>query len=335
MTLKVGVIGSGRAGIIHAKSYLSHVEGAKLVGMSDPDKDVRAKVSAELGVPVYETHGELLGQGLDAVAVVTPTGFHHDIVLEAAAAGVHIFCEKPMGMTVAECEDMIAATDAAGVKLQIGFMRRFDVGHRRAKELLDQGAIGDVVSVMALTHGPSIPHPWMYDLKISGGPLAEVSSHDVDIMRWFTGSDVVAIHAFAGNYRCGDAREQFPDFYDSFVLNARFASGAMGQINGAQGVRYGYDSRLEIHGTNGRIDVGSLAGNRVVVHGSDGTSTRDIVPSWRNLYHDAYIEEARAFVKAIRDDTETEVTGRDGLEAVRIVTVGNTAIATGEIQHLN
>ncbi|MDO4888209.1 MAG: Gfo/Idh/MocA family oxidoreductase [Actinomycetaceae bacterium] len=332
--LRVGVIGAGRAGLIHARAFAWRVANAQLVALSDPSPQARASAQKEFGVPVFPTHTELLDSGVDAVVVVTPTKFHRDIVCEAAAAGKHVLCEKPMAMDASECEDMIAATDAAGVKLQIGFMRRFDAGHRRAKAALEAGQIGEVVSVTTLTHGPSIPHPWMYDLSASNGPLAEVSSHDIDMLRWLTGSEVVELQAFGGNYRSADALAEFPDFYDTFLLNARFASGALGHINGAQGVRYGYDSRVEIHGTHGRIDIGGLAADRVVVHKAEGTSEQSIVDSWRTLYRDAYVAEDSAFATAIADDSQPLVTGRDGLAAVRIVNAGNAAIASGHIQRL-
>jgi myo-inositol 2-dehydrogenase/D-chiro-inositol 1-dehydrogenase/scyllo-inositol 2-dehydrogenase (NAD+) len=117
-----------------------------------------------------------------------------------------------MAMTVAECRDMIDACEQHRVKLQIGFMRRFDRNFIRAKELIQDGGIGEIVSVKSLTHGPSRPHEWMYDIAKSNGPLAEVNSHDIDTLRWLTGSEVNSLYAIAGNYRCPEAREKYPDF---------------------------------------------------------------------------------------------------------------------------
>jgi hypothetical protein len=174
----------------------------------------------------------------------------------------------------------------------------------------------------------------MYDLKASNGPLAEVSSHDIDAIRWLSGSEVVDLQAFAGNYRCPDARAEFPDFYDTVMVNARFANGALGHVDGAHGVRYGYDNRVEIHGTHGRIDIGDVSADRVVVHEETGRSSRDIVASWRDLYREAYIAEDRTFAQAIAEGTPVRVSGEDGLAAVRIVCAGNASIASGAIQRL-
>ncbi len=335
MAVHIGIIGAGRAGLIHARAFLRHVDQAELIVLSDPNQEAREAARQELGVKVVANEDELLAAGIDAVVITAPTKYHCGIALKAAAAGKHILCEKPMAITPAECRAMIAAARQSGVKLQIGFMRRFDLGHRRAKELIEQGAIGDIVSVTSLTHGPSVPHPWMYDLQASNGPLAEVSSHDIDALRWFTGAEITSVYAIAGNFRSAEARDRFPDFYDTVLLTARFSNGALGHINGAQGVRYGYDSRVEIHGTTGRIDIGDLNANRVVVSAAQGSSYRDTVPSWRTLYHDAYSAEDAAFVEAIIHDTEPLATGEDGLAAVEVVQAGNTSITTGEIQYLN
>lgn len=335
MSLRIGIIGAGRAGRIHARSFSHHVERAALVAMSDPSPEARAQVESEYGVTTYADYQQMLESGIDAVVVVTPTKYHAQIVENCASAGKHVLCEKPMAMDTTQCLRMIDAAEKAGVKLQIGFMRRFDSGFRRAKELIDAGEIGQVVSVKALTHGPSIPKPWMYDISASNGPLAEVSSHDIDAVRWLSGAEVQSVYAVAGNYRSPEALEEWPDFYDTVLLTAQLNNGALGLVDGAQGVRYGYDSQVEVLGTNGRIDVGDLAANRVVLHSSDGRSTRDIVKTWGDLYRDAYVDEARSFVHCILADNEPEVTGQDGLAAVQIVRAGNASIIDSNIQNLN
>ncbi|MFT0846480.1 Gfo/Idh/MocA family oxidoreductase [Actinomycetaceae bacterium L2_0104] len=333
-TVRIGIIGAGRAGLLHAHSFATQVEDAALIAVSDPSREALRHASTLYGVSTHSDYRDLLETDVDGVVVVTPTKFHAEIVRAAAEAGKHILCEKPMAMNEDECESMIAAARKARVKLQVGFMRRFDAGFRRAKELIDSGAIGEVVSVKALTHGPSTPKPWMYDISASNGPLAEVSSHDIDAIRWLTGGEVESLYAMAGNFRSEQARHEWPDFYDSVLLSARMSTGAMALVDGAQGVRYGYDSRAEILGTSGRIDVGDLNADRVVLHSGDGRSSRDIVATWRDLYRDAYVAEARAFVQSIVEDSPPEVTGEDGLEAVRIVNAGNASIASGSIQHL-
>jgi len=326
--LGLAVIGSGRAGLIHARNFAAGIEGAALVAMVDPFADALKAALGELGLDKgYGDYRDSLDDPeIDAVVVVTPTVYHKEIVLAAAAAGKHVLCEKPMAMDAEECRIMNEACAKAGVKLQIGFMRRFDRNFRQAKEAVDQGRIGEVVLVKSLTRGPSVPQAWMYDIAKSNGPLAEVNSHDIDTVRWFAGSDITEVYAIAGNYRCPEARAQFPDFYDNVIMNARFANGMQGSIDGAVSVGYGYDARLEVLGTKGVLFVGSLADSSLVVCSTGADLVSPAVKSWRNLFIEAYKEEDREFIECIRNDTEPLVTGKDGLEAVRVVNAGNESI---------
>jgi predicted dehydrogenase len=335
--LGIAVIGSGRAGMIHARNFAAGIDGARLVAMVDPVPAARAAALAELGITRgYADYREALADpSVQAVVVVTPTVFHKEIVVAAAAAGKHVLCEKPMAMNADECAAMIAACGAAGVKLQIGFMRRFARDFLAAKEALDSGAIGQPVLVKSLTRGPSIPQPWMYDIAKSNGPLAEVNSHDIDALRWFAGDDFSEVYAVAGNYRCPEARASHPDFYDNVAMTIRFARGAQGMIDGAQGVGYAYDARLEVLGTKGVLLVGALEASSVVVCGSDSRLVSPAVKSWRDLFTDAYREEDRAFIRCILEDRSPSPSGRDGLEAVKAVNAGNQSIRTGLPVKLN
>ena len=229
-------------------------------------------------------------------------------------------------MNAAECDAMIAAADKTGVVLQIGFMRRFDDGSRAAYERVKAGEIGDVMLVKSCTHGPTYPKPWMFDLAQRNGPLAEVCSHDIDTVRWFTGGEFTEVYAIAGNYRTPEARASHPDFYDQVLLSARFSNGAQGCITGAQGVQYTYDSRVKIIGTHGLISIGSLNAGRTVVCTREKELRRPSVVSWTNLYRDAYLAEDIEFVTAIREQRPACVTGRDGRVAVAVVNAGNRSI---------
>lgn len=327
----VAVVGLGRAGMIHARNFRRGVEGARFEAIVEPLPEARAKAEASLGLSKsYAVLDEALGDpSIDALVVVTPTDLHREIVVKAARAGKHVLCEKPMAMSIAECEEMNAAAVEAGIKLQIGFMRRFDSRFLEAKRMIDDGAIGEVVQIKAVTHGPSVPQRWMYDLKASNGPLAEVSSHDIDTLRWFAGCDVAEVYAVAGNFRCPEARSEFPDFYDTFLMTVRFEDGKQGMIDGAASVFYGYDVRTEILGTKGILFVGDVAPEPVRVCSTDGRLTQRANPSWRNLFADAYAEEDRSFIRSILDDDKPRVTGRDGMEAVRVVIAGNRSIGAG------
>ena len=327
---KIGicVIGAGRAGMIHMKNFSLGIPEARLLAVVDPLKDAAERACREFEIPhCYQDYRDALSNdGIDAVVIVTPTVLHRDIVVAAAGAGKHILCEKPMAMDVAECEEMIEAAEQNGVKLQIGFMRRFDANFIAAKKRIAAGDIGEVVLVKSLTHGPSVPQRWQYDIDKSNGPLAEVNSHDIDALRWFTGSEFDEVYAIAGNYRCPEAREEFPDFYDNVVLSASFVNGMQGVIDGAVSVKYGYDARMEILGTEGVLFVGRLYENSVVTCTSASGLSTSSVASWRNLFTDAYRNEDIEFVRCILEDKEPQVSGRDGLMAVKVVNAGNLSI---------
>jgi myo-inositol 2-dehydrogenase/D-chiro-inositol 1-dehydrogenase/scyllo-inositol 2-dehydrogenase (NAD+) len=319
--------------MIHGRNYASGTPGAHLVALADPEQGILGKARRELGIERGHTdYRELLEDpDVDAVVVVAPTASHAEIVIQAAGAGKHVFCEKPMALNPAECRSMIEACRRAGVKLQIGFMRRFDAGFRQAKNQIDKGQIGDVVMVKSLTHGPSVPRRWMLDVSKSNGPLAEVNSHDIDTLRWFAGSEFAEIFALAGNYRCGDISGEYPDFYDTLLLSARFENGMMGCIDGAASVGYGYDARLEVLGTRGILFVGSLHGSTVVRCTPKEGITSEAVQSWRSLFSEAYRSEAAAFVRCILENGEPEVGGRDGLAAAVVVSAGNESIRSGAV----
>ena len=333
--LNVCVIGCGRAGRIHMKSYAGGVRGANLLAVCDPMEEARASAVADFGADraYADWHDVMADPDIDAIVVVTPTGMHRDIVVAAAAAGKHVFCEKPMASSESECDEMIAACDAAGVKLQIGFMRRFEESAQHAKEAIDAGEIGDVVLVKSLTHGPSHPKEWMYDVRKSFGPIGEVSSHDFDLLRWFAGSEVESVYAIGGNFRSPEVADEWPEWYDSFAMTLSFADGKLGMVEGAQYVQYGYDHRLEILGTKGSILVGQQPRETYTVATADGTIRRPMNNSWTYLFREAYIREAQDFVDAIVDDAPVRVTGHDGKMAVRLVNMGLESLLSGSIVH--
>lgn len=323
------VIGSGRAGMIHARNFARRVTGTQLVALADPHRETLQTAQKELEIEKgYSDYREALADPhVDAVVVVTPTALHREVVLAAAKAGKHVLCEKPMAMDVRECDDMIAACRAARVKLQIGFMRRHDDSFQDARRRLQAGEIGDAVLVKSLTHGPSVPQEWMYDIKKSNGPLAEVNSHDIDTLRWFAGSEIVEVYAIGGNFRCPQAAERFPDFYDNVAMVCRFEDGKQGFIDGAASVGYGYDARAEILGTRGILFVGRREENSVVSCSTDNGLRQPFVRSWRTLFTEAYVAEDQDFVDCIAEDREPKVRGIDGRMAVAVVNAGNRSIS--------
>ncbi|MDR3121323.1 MAG: Gfo/Idh/MocA family oxidoreductase [Clostridiales bacterium] len=334
------VIGAGRAGMIHAANFAKNVPGARLAAIADPNPNALEAAREQLGAPgcaAYRSHLDALADGgVDAYVVVAPTKFHREIVVALAGAGKHVLCEKPMAMTPGECDEMTAAAEKAGVVLQIGFMRRFDAGFARAKEIVASGEIGDVVMIRSNTRGPSEPQPWMYDIKASNGPLAEVNSHDIDTLRWFAESEFETVYALGGNFRSPAAKRDYPDFYDNVVVAAGFENGVQGMMDGAQGVGYAYDARAEVLGTKGCVLIGRTESDAVVTY--TAASKRGVYPlvsSWRQLFREAYLAEDTAFVEAIRRGQPPKVTGHDGKMAVKVVNAGNLSIREKRVVRLS
>lgn len=326
---KIGVclIGAGRAGMIHAINFAKAVPGAKIIAVADPFEDAAKQACKTLEIDTwYSSYKQALNDAsVDAVVVVSPTKFHRDIVVDAANAKKHVLCEKPMAMNRSECREMATAAKDNKTVLQIGFMRRFDASFMAAEEALLNGEIGDVVMVRSNTRGPSVPQPWMYDLRASNGTLAEVNSHDIDTLRWFSGGEYETIYAIGGNYRCEDARTDYPDYYDNLCLVATFNNGRQGMLDGAASVEYGYDARVEILGTRGCIFVGQVHDKSTAVVTKNGV-VKPAMNTWRHLFREAYLAEDIHFIDCIREGREPKVSGHDGMMAVAAVEAGNASI---------
>jgi myo-inositol 2-dehydrogenase/D-chiro-inositol 1-dehydrogenase/scyllo-inositol 2-dehydrogenase (NAD+) len=308
------------------------------VALCDENPDTLQEAGNAFGITSrYREYRELLSDDtVEAVVIVTPCHMHREIACAAAAAGKHVFLEKPMAMDAQECHAIIDAATAADVVLQIGFMRRFDRGYLRAKEIVDSGEMGRVLVVKSTGRGPGLPPPWIYDMKKSNGILAEVNSHDFDCVRWLADSDIVRVYAEGENFKCADARHDFPDFFDNGIVTLRFANGAMGTIDGTCPSHYGYDARVEVLCEKGVVFVGrstvdsvtSVEVNDMSVTGI-GTGRTDTVRSWRDLFKDAYLDELEHFVSCICDGLAPRVGGIDGLRAVEAVCAANASIRSG------
>lgn len=335
---KVGIclIGCGRAGMIHGRNFMNKVAGAQITAVVDAVEEAAKAAADELSVDAWYTdYKQILDNDvIDAVIIACPTNLHRDIVVDCANAKKHIFCEKPMAMNTRECDEMIASCRKNNVKLQIGFMRRHDTGFKEAKRLLDSGAIGDLVQIHSCTRGPSKPRPWMYDLRKSNGILAELNSHDLDSIRWFAGSEVKELYAVGGNFRNPEAAAEYPDYYDSVLMNGVFENGVQFSIDGAAYVQYGYDSKMEIIGTKGVIQVGRSEANSVRCTTPEKGTFIQFINSWMSLFADAYLAEDISFIQAILSDAEPAVTGKDGKAAVRLVEMGNLSIKTKNVIRL-
>jgi len=331
--VKVCIIGAGRAGMIHARNVAWRIKDAELVAVCDPNASALNAARQEFGNArlCLDYPEALADKSTDAVVIVTPTFLHREMAVAAAQRGKHIFLEKPMAVTVEECDAINAAVARAGVILQLGFMRRFDDGFMRAKEILSTGEMGRVMIIKSTGRGPGGPGPWMWDLRKSNGIIAEVNSHDIDSLLWMTDDRIVRLYAEAHNFKMPEVMEKFPDFYDNVVVSLRLASGAMGMIDGTCPAHYGYDARMEILCEKGLLMVGSVQQQGCIKVTVEGRVEGQAVKTWRTLFKDAYLAEMEHFVQCVRDGAAPRVNGTDGKNAVEAVLAINRSVKSGQV----
>lgn len=320
--IRICLVGAGRAGRVHANSLLRSARGGRLVALVEPDAETRLNALAAFELDAgHASLDAALDRGeFEAVVITTPTFTHRDLAVQAAEAGKHILVEKPMALSLQECDDMIAAAQRNGVLLQVGFMRRFDPDFVLAWERIQTGEIGAPIQIKSLTHGPGLPPPWARDLHTSNGLLAEVNSHDWDAVRWLMASNPARVFAEAGNLKQRVHGIQDPDFYDVALAAIRFENGGIGSISGICPCDYGYDARVEIVGEKGIMQIGEMQGKSVVVcTDRERGLTTPIYRTWPERFARAYIAEMEHFVQCVRTSATPRVTGEDGRWAVACV----------------
>jgi scyllo-inositol 2-dehydrogenase (NAD+) len=317
--MKVLLVGAGRAGANHA----THLAPGEIAGVFDTDADAARALAERHGTTAHAALEDGL-EGADAVVISTPTFTHRDLAVAAAQAGKHVLCEKPMALDEAECEAMIAAAREAGVVLQIGFMRRFQPEFAEARRRIAAGDIGEPMVLKSLTRGPGLPPSWAWDIERSNGMLAEVNSHDFDSVRWLAGSEIVRVYAETANRKGAARGVEAEHFYDNAVVALRFASDAIGTIDGTCPADYGYDGRMEVVGSEGLLIIGDVRGQALLeIRDRDHGVVTPTHRTWPERFEAGYRAQMRAFVEAATAGTAPAVGGEDGLAAVRAVRAAN------------
>jgi myo-inositol 2-dehydrogenase/D-chiro-inositol 1-dehydrogenase len=281
-----------------------------LVAISDIIVEAAEKAAAELGVPVvYQDHRRILDdRSIDAVIICSSTDTHAQMIEEAAQAGKQIFCEKPIALDLGRIDQALAAVERAGVKLQVGFNRRFDPNFRRVQEIVATGEIG-IPHVLRITSRDPQPPPIEY-VKVSGGIFLDMTIHDFDMARFLMGSEVDEIYA-AGGVMVDPAIGAVGDI-DTTIITLRFANGALGAIDNSRRAVYGYDQRVEVFGSDGMVAVSNNTPDSAVVSSADGVHGPLPLFFFVERYTESYIVEMRAFVECVLQDKAPPVTGTDG-----------------------
>lgn len=313
--LRIGVIGAGRIGKLHSNNLANRVPNAQLVCISDVYEPAAKAQAEKLGIAYTTDYHDILNDPtIDAVFICSSTDTHSPISIEAAKAGKHIFCEKPIDHDLDKIKAVLEEVKKAGVKYQVGFNRRFDRNFKHVHDVVKNGGIGDVQIVKVTSRDPEAP-PISY-VKVSGGIFVDMTIHDFDMVRYLSGSEVEEVSTFGAclvDPEIGKAGD-----VDTCIINLKFANGALGVIDNSRQAVYGYDQRIEVFGSKGCITADNETANNTTYYTADGVMKEKPLWFFLERYNDAFIQEETEFVKACLEDTETPVGSFDGLQPVRI-----------------
>jgi myo-inositol 2-dehydrogenase/D-chiro-inositol 1-dehydrogenase len=314
--LVIGVIGVGRIGQMHTRLLNRYVEGVRVKSVCDVVGASAKSCAEKEGIEHYSDRYEDIFKDpeIDAVAICSSTDTHAQMITLAAQAGKDIFCEKPIAFDVEKIKETLKIVSDTGVKLQIGFNRRFDPNFARVRDVISNGDIGDLHMVRITSRDPS-PPPIEY-IKRSGGLFYDMTIHDFDMARFLSGSEVEEVYANGAvlvDKTIGEAGD-----IDTAAINLVFKNGALGFIENSRRAVYGYDQRVEVFGSGGMVDAANAKTNSVTI--STAKEIKNDLPPFFFIerYTEAYINEMKHFVDSLRNGVSPSVSGIDGLEPVYI-----------------
>jgi len=325
--VNIGVIGVGRIGRLHAHNLKYQVPGTKVLAVADIFEKSAREVASQLEIPIAEKDYRVLleNDDIDAVVICSSTDTHAQIISEAAEAGKHIFCEKPIALNIDKINKALSAVKKAGVKLQVGFNRRFDPSFKKAKDLVAKGKIGTPHLVRITSRDPE-PPPISY-IKVSGGIFLDMMIHDFDMARFLLGQEVVELMA-VGNCLVDPAIGEAGDI-DTAMVTLKYENGAWGTIDNSRKAVYGYDQRIEIFGSEGCVMVGNPKPTEVIVNSAKNTISDKPLYFFIERYQEAYLAEMEEFINCIREDKEPSVGGFDGKISVQMGYAAKESLTKG------
>ena len=334
--VRLGLIGAGRIAQVHIKAYEA-VPDARWVAVADVVQANREHVAAQLHATPYEDYRELLARDdVDAVLICTPNSLHAEMALAAAKAGKHIFCQKPIALTLSDADAMIEATRQAGVVFQIGLMLRFTPPMAQIKQMIDEGVLGDLITVRGVAFGWEPNDEWFYIPSKGGGVILDTLIHFADLFQWFAGR-ATRVYAEGGPFVLEGAKKH--NSPDNAELLFRFQSGAMGSIYGTWTGGHG-DFEIEVYGSRGAVTVTFLdkQAYTLFLKGQTQTQSFSYPAGWNfpdTLHVWGYGSEARHFVDTILGRARPMATGEDGRAALQLVLAAHESAMTGKLIRLD
>lgn len=314
--LRFGVLGAGRIGKIHIENLVQRIPGVEVVALSDVAPAALETVAATFGIAkTFTDYRELLElPDVDAVAICSPTNLHYQMIVDAAARGKAIFCEKPIDLSLEKVQAANEEVSRRGVPMMVGFNRRFDANFLKVREIVASGRVG-LPHLLRITSRDPGPPPEAY-IRASGGLFLDMTIHDFDMARYLMGSEVTEVYTRAAVLvdpvfeRAGD--------WDTAIITLTFANGAFASIDNSRQAVYGYDQRVEMFGSEGMVAVTNNAADSHILADRDGTHTALPLNFFLERYADSYLREMRAFVDAVEHRTAVPVGGEDGFKAAVI-----------------
>ncbi len=321
-----GIIGAGRIGKLHADNLLSRVDGARLKAITDPFLDEDWAASRNIPLTGKDHRILLDDPEIDAILIGSPSAEHAPQMIECAETGKHIFCEKPIALDPEIIRNALAEVDKSGVKLQVGFNRRFDPNFAAVQQQVVSGVLGDPHIIRITSRDPA-PPPAEY-VAGSGGMFLDMTIHDFDMARFLSSSEVTEVHAYGAvlvDPEIGKAGD-----IDTAVISLKFANGALGIIENSRKAVYGYDQRVEVFGAKGTAMADNNTPTSMVVLNESGTIRDNPLYFFLERYKTAFVAEMQAFVDAVRENKPTPVSGKDGLVPVLIAMAAKESLKTGK-----
>lgn len=307
--IRVGIIGAGRIGKVHACTVGRRLPAAEAVAITDINLEAAQEAAVLYGIGRVEKDAAriLADPGINAVLICSSTNTHAQLIVEAARAGKHVFCEKPIDYDLARIDWALEAVEKAGVKLQIGFNRRFDANFARVRQAIVKGEVGTPHLLHIISRDPA-PPPLSY-IKVSGGMFFDMTIHDFDMARFLIGNEVEEVYAAAGVMvdpeigRAGDI--------DTAVITLRFKNGVIGTIDNSRQAAYGYDQRVEVLGSKGSVATANCYPNQTIISSATGVRRDLPLNFFMERYADSFVAEMKSFIEAVAEDQPTAVSGGD------------------------
>ncbi len=323
--ITIGVIGAGRIGKVHTETIVRSVPEAQVVAITDINIVAARELAQHVGVKSVSDDYRTVIQNPDVAAVIicSPTNSHAQYTIEAAKAGKHVFCEKPVDLDLERIRSVVRTVDQCRVKFMVGFNRRFDANFKKIKQVVVEGKIGALHIMKITSRDPAPPAPEY--IASSGGMFLDMTIHDFDMARFIAGDEVEEVFA-VGGVMVDPAIGKAGDI-DTAIITLKFEHGALGVIDNSRQAVYGYDQRLEVFGSGGMVKVDNNAPDNHIYYGPDGVHSSLPLNFFMDRYIDAYASEIREFCEAVAEDKPVSVGGKDGLMSVAIGLAAKKSLA--------